>query len=84
MKAGGKSYKLQEHGRIFSSSKLNFSVHLIPNCLYFENLLCRRFNSDLDRAVCQDKSESVRCCWLPSWVKDGYQVVVLRGGVLRV
>lgn len=67
----------------------SFSVKIgkIPNCPYMR-LGCRRYDSVLKRAICQGHgnqySESVRCCWLPSWVKDGFHVAVLSGGHLRV
>jgi hypothetical protein len=70
--------------KLAKHAKFNFDVHLIQYCFYFPNLVCPKFDFDLGFSVCQDKSGSVRCCWLPSWVKDGYHLAVLRGGILCV
>jgi hypothetical protein len=52
-----------------------------PDCPYF-GLACRNFYVNLASGLCCDVNS--RCCWLPSWVKDGYHLAVLRGGVLHV
>lgn len=62
--------------------KYNFSVHFGQKCFYYDILPCKRFNSDLGQAVCQD--ESGRCCWLPFSVSNGCSLAVLRGGRLIV
>jgi hypothetical protein len=85
-----KSCKSEKNGQISSSLELNFDVRLskkAPLCPYMR-LPCLNFNDMKGRSVCQNKgnqfAESVRCSWLPSWVKDGCNLAVLRGGVLHV
>lgn len=52
-----------------------------PACPYMQ-LRCLKYNPILKYAVCV--SQCGRCCWLPSWVSDGYHVAKLRGGRLYV
>jgi hypothetical protein len=73
-----------------SVCKLNFGVRLsktAPPCPYMR-LPCLNFDNAKRCSVCQNKgnqfAKSVRCDWLPSWVKDGKHFAVLRGGVLHV
>jgi hypothetical protein len=49
---------------------------------------CLNFDDVRGCSVCQNRgnqfAKSVRCSWLPSWVKDGRNLAVFRGGVLHV
>jgi len=59
----------------------------VPNCPY-KHLRCLNYDHVLEQGLCQPHTnkhhKSVRCCWLPPWVPDGWHLAVLRKGHLRV
>lgn len=66
---------------------IKVTAHKTPNCPY-RHIKCVNYNSFSKQGVCQTHgnrySKSIRCCLLPSWVKDGYHLAVLNGGHLHV
>ena len=59
----------------------------IPDCPYMKGFSCRSFEFYSKRPVCSgyddETGELFRCCWLPSWVKDGYHDAVFYDGKLH-
>ena len=59
----------------------------IPNCPYV-NLPCKSFDFHFKRPVCSgydnETGKLFRCCYLPSYVKDGYHDAVYYDGKLHV
>lgn len=77
-------YSVKSFTKALSKSEcFNFCARLgsAPYCPYFD-LPCRNFYVNLACGVCSEGS--FRCSWLPSWVKDGCHLAVLRGGCLHV
>lgn len=68
----------------------------LPSCPYMEGYLCGAFDFRFKSSVCCNYSNSFqlsyddvdsvdvyRCCWLPSWVKNGFHEAKFYNGVLH-
>jgi hypothetical protein len=59
----------------------------VPLCPY-KHVECIKYNLFLEYGVCQTHTnrhhKSIRCCWLPSWVPNGWHLAKMRGGRLHV
>lgn len=61
-----------------SDFRLNFSCHFVePNCPYM-CLRCRRFVFGLSYVDCKNVDLGI-CDWLPSWIKSGFRLYLVRG-----
>ncbi len=62
-------------------SNPNFGVHFEqPYCPYFDfmRVYCKNFKWSVGKAVCQSSLDSFsRCCFVPSWVVNGFHEAVL-------
>ena len=59
----------------------------VPSCPY-THLECVRFNPVKKCGVCQNhankNAKSIRCSFLPTFVKDGWHLAILKGERLHV